>query len=237
MKLVDLTGGPLLEALHREVLATSFPPDQLVSLADLREQIETGLVVVTAAVDDDGRVLGGVVGEWSPASRVMLLSYLAVAADTRGGGVGRLLYTGAVETWPARHRPCLVLAEVESPVGRSGSEAYGDPVARLRFYGRHGARLLELPYFQPALAPGLSRVPDLLLLVLHADTEFQGAGGADTVAGEPLSQFMVEYFEATEGGVPDDPAASALLHAMTSPGGVRLHPVERYREVELSIRG
>ncbi|MFI6759049.1 hypothetical protein ACIBF5_07885 [Micromonospora sp. NPDC050417] len=237
MKLVDLTAGPMLEALHREVLATSFPPDQLVSLADLRKQIETGLVVVTAAVDGDGRVLGGVVGEWSPTSRVMLLSYLAVAADARGGGVGRFLYTGAVESWPARHHPCLVLAEVESPAGHSGSEAYGDPLARLRFYGRHGARLLELPYFQPALAPGLSRVPDLLLLVLHLDTEFHGAGGADTVAGEPLRQFMVEYFESTEGAVPDDPTASALLHAMAAPGGVPLRPVERHREVEMSVRG
>jgi GNAT superfamily N-acetyltransferase len=233
MKLVSLTDGPILDAFYDHILLPAFPADELVTLASLRQQTGGDASEVWAVVDDDGRVLGGLVGEWFPACQAMLLSYLAVAPGGRGKGIGTLLYAGVIDKWRSQYRPCVVLAEVESPVHHAGSEAYGDPVARLRFYVRHGARLLDLPYFQPALGPGRSRVSGMLLLALHVDPELRGTAGADTVAGEPLRQFIVSYFAESEGGMPDDAATSALMSAIGAPGGVRLRPVEEYREVVL----
>ncbi|MFK3981001.1 hypothetical protein ACI2K4_11560 [Micromonospora sp. NPDC050397] len=236
MKLVDLADGPLLETFHRELLATSFVPDQLVTLDDLREQLGAGTLVASVVVDGDGGLLAGLVGEWSPSTRLMLLSYLVVAPGARGTGIGGYLYAEVVEGWRSGYAPCAILAEVESPTHHTGSPAYGDPAARLRFYQRRGARLLDVPYLQPALAPGLARVDGLLLLALHVAPELYGPDGADTMASPPLHQFMVHYFLGTEGEIPDDPDGSALLAAMDVPGGVPLRPIEQYREVEARVR-
>lgn len=237
MKLVRLADGPVLETFYRDVMLSAFPPDELVTLESLREQVDIGLSEVWGAVGDDGRLLGGMVGEWSPGCRVLLLSYLAVAREGRGRGIGTFLYSTVLDDWRSRYRPCLILAEVENPLRHTGSQAHGDPAARLRFYGRHGARLLDLPYFQPALGPGRRRVPGMLMLALHVDPEMAGAAGPGTVDGGPLGQFMTDYFEGTEGASPQDEAGRALLAAMAAPGGVPLCSVERYRELTTAALG
>jgi GNAT superfamily N-acetyltransferase len=234
MKLVDLDGGRDLDGLYHEVLLPSFPPDQMVTLDDLRRGVRGRATEVSAVVDEHGRMLGGAVGDWSPPSRVMLLSYLAVAADRRDGGIGSLLYSGLIARWRARYHPCLILAEVESPDHHAGSQAYGDPAARLRFYQRRGARVLDLPYFQPALGAGRSRVFGVLLLALHVDPELTGVVGSDTVASEPLRIFLTDYLVAAEGGVAENAATAALWRALEMPGGVPLRSVEQFREVAVS---
>lgn len=233
MRIVDLTADDAtLHQLYRDVLSPSFPPDELVSLEFLLDSIRDGHAEVSVALDDSGRVLAGAVGEWSASSRVMLLSYLAVAPGSRASGIGTSLYEATIRRWRAKYRPCLVLAEVERPDLHAASPVHGDPAARLRFYGRHGGGVLDLPYFQPALGPGRSRVFGLLLLALWVDPELTGEGGPDTVAPDPLLTFVTGYLAETEGGVdPADPAAAALLRALDVPTGVPVLPAERYREV------
>lgn len=233
MKIVDLTDGPLVEPLYHEVLRPAFPADELMTLDELRNGLPTGAVEGSIAVDDS-RVVGAAIGEWWPSCRVMLLSYLAVVPAVRGSGIGTLPHTGQLDRWREKYRPCLVVAEVESPNGHHSSAAYGDPVARLRFYGRHGARVLDLPYFQPALSPQKSRVPDMLLLALHADPELTGPGGPGTAASAPIRTFLTEYLTLAEGGVGDDAATAALWRALDAPAGVRMLPVDRFREIPTS---
>ena len=56
--------------------------------------------------------------------------------------------------------------EVEDPREFTGSAAFGDPAARVRFYERQGVRALPLPYMlAQALGPGTARVPGLMLMV------------------------------------------------------------------------
>ena len=232
-EMVSLTEGPLCDAVYQRLLMPAFLPDELLTLAAIREGLRTGLLEGFVVIDADGRPLGVTIGEWSPVARVMLLSYLAVAGETRGTGIGSRLLTTQLDRWRETRRPCLVLAEVERPDAHAGDLHRGDPQARLRFYARHGARALDLPYFQPAFGPGRERVHGMLLLALHIDPELAGPA-AGTVATEPVRQFLTEYLSAAEGRVGDDPAARALRRAVDDPAGVRLLPVDRYGDIARS---
>jgi hypothetical protein len=96
---------------------------------------------------------------------------------------------------------------VEDPRDFTGSEAFGDPVARVRFYERHGGRTLPLPYVQPPSAP----VP----LVARA------------VDGQHVALFVAEYFEEFEGTAqPGDTELELLLSACARPGGPPLLTVD-----------
>jgi GNAT superfamily N-acetyltransferase len=220
MKLVDLEQpDALLDAVYSDVLAASFPPAELCTVDGLQGGLPAGVTTVSALLDDDGRPVAAAVGDWSARSRIQLLSYLAVLPGQRSGGHGGRLLRHVLDRWRELYRPCAIVAEIEHPAAHESSEAYGDPLARFRFYARHGARALDLPYFQPALSPATPRVFGLLLISLHLDPELAGPAPG-SYAGAPMSEFMREYLEMTEGGVPDDPAATALLAAMARPDGI-----------------
>jgi hypothetical protein len=83
-----------------------------------------------------------------------------------------------------KNRPSL------RPEVHGGSEDHGNPAARLRFYVNRGSRILDIPYFQPALEPGKERVSGLLLIALHVDPEFAGPGGADTIDAAVVRTYL-----------------------------------------------
>src|SRR5689334_19885459 len=154
MDLVGLSTDAELAEVYREILVPSFPPDELISPEILRSGVRDGSYRVAAARDGRGSPTAAAVAEWSPTSRVLLLSYLAVGERGRGQGVGGKLYRHVLDGWTGQDAPCLFVAEVEHPDRHAGSAAHGDPLRRLRFYGAQGARLLRAPYFQPALQAG-----------------------------------------------------------------------------------
>ncbi|MEU5820617.1 GNAT family N-acetyltransferase [Streptomyces sp. NPDC047803] len=222
MRVIDVgSDDPLLDVVYDELLVPNFPAHELVTPAALRAGLKSGLQWVSAVVRD-GRPDGAAVAEWSPDSGVLLLSYLAVRRDLRSGGIGGALLSEVLTGWQQRVHPLLTLAEIEHPAAHSPDDDKGDQSARLRFYARHGARVLDVPYFQPALRPGAARVPGLVLALLTTAPEL---ADADVVPSEPVRAYMTQYFEESEGGVPDDPAATELFAAMV-PGGIRLLPME-----------
>lgn len=213
----------LVSEFYRAVLRPSFRDDELVDEDELRETIAAGTCHVLVARDGDGTVLGGAVGDWFESSRVQLLSYLATRPGTRGRGLGTLLVRAAVDSWLTRLDPLLVVGEVEDPRHYSNDDPdspYGDVIARVRFYEKLGVRSLPIPYTQPALRDGASRVPHLLLMVFAV-----GAGAAvapGRVEGAVVERFLVEYFTDMEGDVSDDVELSRLLAACREPGGLPL---------------
>ena len=153
----------------------------------------------------------------------MLLAYLAVRPGLRGTGIGATLLHAARDAWMAELNPRLIVLEVEDPAEAAASEAFGDPVARVRFYERHGVRALPLPYVMPALSPGAGRVQRLMLMVLGGADLTPGTRTAD---GGPVADFVAEYFEEFEGPAqPGDTELGPLLAACARPGGLPLLPV------------
>lgn len=222
VRIVELeSAGPEVDELYTEILAPSFPVDEISPLEDFRRLPGSGYGSVIVALDDDDTVLGGAVGEWDADPGVWLLAWLAVREGHRGGGIGGPLLDAALGEWRVRNGPCLVLAEVEDPAKHIGNVAHGDPKARLRFYLRRGARILDLPYFQAALGPEKSRVRDLHLIVLHADPKFAGAE-PNTLDPAPLRSYIELYQRQCEGAVATDEEATTLWQALDRPGGIPL---------------
>ena len=220
MRIREIAGsGEELETLYSEVLTPSFPADELHTLEILRRALDDGSGPIVIAEDEDGKMLGCAIGEWEPEPRVVLLAYLAVRPGLRGGGIGGPLLEAAITGWRERFGPCLILAEVEDPDYFEGSEAHGNPKARWRFYQRRGARALDIPYFQAALRPGLSRVPHLMLVVLDTDPKFHGTA-PDTVDAATVRTYLEIYQRDCEGAVGTDPQAMALWQALDRPEGV-----------------
>lgn len=155
---------------YNSVLVPSFPPGELVGLQDFLDAAQSQFIHVIAAVDKDG-IIAGAVGTTPTQEGVIMLLYLALRPGLRGGGVGGQLLDHAVAQWRELYNPTFILAEVEHPQYHLASEEHGDPAARLRFYTRHGGRILNIPYFQPAIREGEPPVPALMLLTLWVAPE------------------------------------------------------------------
>lgn len=212
VQIAVITSEAVLRDVYDRVLAPTFPPVELGSYASFEASWKTGEHLAWAAIDDSGNVQGAVVCSRYPESRAALLVYLALAPGQRGGGVGGRLYDEAVTAMMASGDIDLMLAEFEHPAVHRGSEDTGDPVARLRFYDRKGARGLALPYFQPAI-DGQERVPGFILGVLAERTTDDGR----TVDGAGVRAFLLENLRLNEGDVGEDPATTALLAAADVP--------------------
>ncbi|RMI09184.1 GNAT family N-acetyltransferase [Cellulomonas triticagri] len=224
----DLTADDVAR-VHERLLAPTFRADELLSPDELVAGWtgpDAGPSAVLLADDEPVAVM---LGGWFAGGRVLLLEYLAVDAEARGLGLGARLLGDLLPRWAAAAPGgpgALVLAEVDDPRAWSADAAQGDPVARLRFYARYGARLLPFPYTQPALRPGADRVPGMLLLRLDR-TPAGAATGADVAA------FLAEHYAAAEG--PDalaDPAVARMVaRARELDVDAGLWPVERWEQV------
>jgi len=212
-----------LARLHRDILEPSFPPAERPRPLELLALLARNHPI-WVALDGTGRVVGGAVCEWHPRLRVMLLAWLAVRPGARGGGVGGRLLDAAMAAWRTEYAPCLVLAEVEDPDHHRGSDLTGDPARRHRFYLARGARILDLPYFQPSLGRGLPRVPHLNLMVLHVDPPLHGRT-PDTVDATVVRRYLQGYQRSCEGRVGTDEQSTRLWHAIDAhPDGVPYRP-------------
>ena len=231
IELVDLVDPADLAQLHEHVLAPSFPPAELIDLDELLAGCASG-GLRALGIRREGRVVAGAVGSTCAPGGVLLLVYLAIAPGVRGGGIGGALLDGAVARWVADFSPGFVLAEVEHPDHHSASPEHGDPVARLRFYARHGARLLAVPYFQPGIGPHGPRVPALLLATLYVDPALESAradgaaGHVSEVSAPPLRDFLEGYLRGSEGTLREDAAVRALLNSVSGPSVPLLAPSE-----------
>lgn len=210
-------------SLYDDVLVPSFPPVELDDRETLLDHLRSGALRARGVVRDD-RVVAGVAtlvlppGPHEPAGpAAALVLYLAIAPGLRGGGLGGALLDDAVHD-ALDHGADVVLVEVEHPGHHEASPEHGDPAARLRFYARHGIRVLAVPYFQPALGPGRDRVPALLLGVLGLSdagvAARDSAGSPAAVRAEPVRTFLRRYLAWCEGSLSDDDAVRDLLGAV-----------------------
>jgi predicted N-acetyltransferase YhbS len=198
----------LLRELHDEVLRPSFRPEEYVSPAVIKP--DARLAVIARA--GDGLVVGGATGEVYQDSGVLLLGYLAVRPGLRGQGIGGVLMTALRERW--LQPDTVAVLEADDPRFHAPHPGYGDPAARLRFYGAFGVRLLAMPYFQPRLRPHLPRAAHMFLGVIPPP----GATLPDEMPSAPVGAFLREYFADSEGAaVCRDAEFLRLLDACRAP--------------------
>jgi predicted N-acetyltransferase YhbS len=217
---LDYGDEAAVSRFYQSVLLPNFRDGEVEAEEELAEGFGDGEDRALVAVAPDGSMVGGCVFEWYPLSQVLLLSYLAVQADYRDQGTGRQLLEAGLAAWTDELRPALVVTEVEDPRHYHDTD-FGDAARRFRFYGGAGARALSAPYFQPALGPGASRVPHLMLMVLGGS-----AAVGRAVDGQVIERFLAEYLEQSEGQAhPGDAQAQALFAACRQPGGIPLLPV------------
>jgi len=217
-------GPEVLRRFYTDVLRPSFREAELVTLDELLHTYDGPTAGPGALLLDAGRPVAGVLAEFLGGPRgTLLIGYLAVHPDQRGRGAGILLLTESLARWAVRFPEHLVVAEVDDPRFHSPDALTGDPAGRLRFYGRCGARLLAMPFVQPALRPGQPRVPDMLLICFSQ---------APAVPTETVREFLHEYFIGCEGaGVVDEPQFQSLLAVTAQAPEIQLWPLERYPDV------
>lgn len=224
---VTVTEPEQLQALYDSMLVPNFPAEELISRDELLGGVAEGWSVVHAVGDPDDPLAIAVI-ECLEDTDAVLLAYFATRADQRGKGVGTALLRELLHATALDPDISVVLAEVEHPAHHEPDEAHGDPTARLRFYGRLGGRILDFPYFQPAISDGAEPVYGMLLLVLEPPDRFvvdgrllpsAGAGGA-----------LRAIYAATS----LQPAQAARIAEITE-RGVRLIPVEQLDQAPVSL--
>lgn len=207
----------LLREFHEKVLLPSFPPEEYIAPATIEPADELAII----ACGDNGLVLGGALGEvYSPA---LLLSYLAVRPGSRGTGVGSVLLSALMDRWLGQYS--LAFVELADPRHHGPHAAYGDPAARLRFYGAFGIRLLKIPYFQPRLRKDLPRGYHLFLGVIPPDR----TALPTTTDTHQVITFLREYFEVCEGrDALEDAEVRWLLDAVSERARIALVDTSEY---------
>ena len=138
----------------------------------LRGELAYALTVRLAI--EDGAIVGGIAFELYPRSRCGLMTYMVVAPAAQRRGLGERLFRGAAGDLRARGARAVL------------GEVHGEE--RLRRFAKWGAQVVDVPYVQPSLAPGLPRDPDLVLIAV---------GPAER---SDVLTFIDELYETCEGG-------------------------------------
>jgi GNAT superfamily N-acetyltransferase len=140
-------------------------------------------------------VTGGLIADWYATSRCIHLIYLIVDPGSRKKGLGRKLITDGVawmKEWIKNERATEirnVFFESNIPWKTKKENDNFDAVTRLTIFSNLGARLIDIPYVQPALDPAKKSVDNLFLLSF---TRFNALG--DTIAPGEILAFLYDLY-------------------------------------------
>lgn len=208
-----------ISSIYDQLLMTSFGPDELISPDEMYSRVE-GRYGEVVALYVQGQAVGVAVGRFFDG--VTLLSYLAVSQESRGLGFGSTVLNAAVERWVSQHGG-IIVAEVEDPAYYPDHPQYGNPSRRVAFYRKHGAQILDIPYFQPSLGEDSPRVHNMFLMTLHVDESLMNNERTRITSGAAIPAMVSMYFKNTEGNAnPSDKDALNLFAALKNPLGIPL---------------
>lgn len=244
LEIVDLRDEPdevdahaLLQAFYQDPYLPAFPiASERESLATWESYLwgerrlgpaEMHVLVAGTKLRDTARrrIGGGMVFVIYPRSNCALLTYVVVSPSLRGQSLVHRLFAATMHIL-AKRGVRTVLGEVNDPTKVPAARDAVDPWQRLAIMQRLGGGIVDVPYVQPELAPGLGRCRELLLLAFPPPD-----GPQDSVASTALKAFLLEFY--AELGVQqpgDDPDLLATLAAMVEPRVRLLQPEEFARQ-------
>lgn len=205
-RIMPVSGLPAhrVEQVYR-LLVASFRPEELPDPDEFRHRYTGAEPQASGVLLRDGAPVGAYLTETFLDGAVLLLSHLAVSPLARGGGIGSRLLRHLLDDLPDPGP--VVLGEADDPRVWPATAGTGDPVARLAFYARHGARLVPVAHVQPRMRPDGERVRGMVLFRL--DRHGRTSPGL-------LGRFLAAYATATEGPEAlQDPELAALVERAT----------------------
>ena len=199
------------------------------------------IVVGVEHVDGTEQVVAGVAAEYYRAAECVLATYLYVAdaVPYRHRGHARALLREVRDACSALGQVRAMLVEAEWP--ESVQEVGGSPVAvataraRLRFFARLGARVLNINYVQPSLAAGKDAVSCLRLFLLPPAVDAPRLPDDDLTA--IVRAFLTEFYAALAadtGGAADE-ATLRDLHAQLGARRPLTSPLPRLRMEDVAV--
>jgi GNAT superfamily N-acetyltransferase len=217
----------LLRQAYDEVLRPSFLPNELPSwdflLTGFAPPARQSVGILHEVMPGGARSVRAVgVTNWRSGRHVGTLSYLATAPAHRGEGLGGTLIEEHAQQWPTLGLS-TVLGEVHDP--RLHAETADErPLDRLRFYDRHGAGLVGVPWVQPSLSSQTERSRGMLLIVLPPVPGAIPAGD--------LTEWALDYYLEAEGTSATDGELAALMARFGERPSWSPGPVMAFAEVE-----
>lgn len=227
----------LLGALYQDLFLSSFPlPEEqddptrwLSALWGNRRDSPSILhvLVIGLHLHDEVRrsIWGFIFASYRKTVEVGFISYIAVRAEQRRKGIGRLLLRRAIEQLESdasRNGQVLraVLAEVNDPTKVSRDEDSIDPRERILIMEKLGARLVPVPYVQPELRAGRGRSERMRLVVFPIDEE-----PFDLLSTSVLHDFLYMFYKGL--GIEDPSKDPDFLKMCSSLQGnaLQLQPV------------
>jgi|GEM_PF-1916864 len=168
----------------RALYEVSFPPqerrpfEEITSLLGTDSEDRARILVAV----EGNEVLGLSIFRYIPSVRIGYLWYLCVSESARGRQVGTSLYRASVNRLVEAGARALVF-EVE-PLSARVPPVYGDPLRRIRFYERLGARpVIGYEYVQPPIPPyGPVRL-ELMVHLLDGRSDCPGWELAEIIDG------------------------------------------------------
>lgn len=193
----------LLDEFHTGIYWDAFP-DQQEPVSRWKRALWGGASPFQLTIRIAGRrlrdarhreIVGGIAYERYPRCGCGLVTYMVVAPAARRQGLGRRMQDEAVQALYAAGAP-VVFGELNDPrrAGEGASEPVADMWRRIERNQAWGARVLDIRYVQPALAPGLARNRGLCLIAM---TSSQPLG--PWLPGALVRDFVDELYQITEG--------------------------------------
>lgn len=153
----ELVDAPNLaaDAAWRSLYETAFPACEREPRSAILRSVETGKAIALRAVVD-GETSGLGVAYILPAISFVFIAYLAVCERLKGHGLGPRLLHAMSEIGAERlaqiGQTCRgSVLEVEDPRQAPTPAKQAEALRRIAFFQRNDARLIDTPYFQPAL--------------------------------------------------------------------------------------
>jgi GNAT superfamily N-acetyltransferase len=139
------------------------------------------------AMDSDS-VMGAIVVEHYRSSDCILLTYIVTDSKYRKQGIARRLIQQVSEYFKDKFLEAVFI-EANDPERTDASMESMNTKERLLFYKRVGAKIVDVPYAQPALGEGKEACECLLLLALPLV-------GQNEIDKETIREFLYEFYSA-----------------------------------------